>query len=559
MSLPLVAERSEKAARRSRLKRRRDEVVERLAAYGLARGPHRVVSAMAGDGESRGSSRLRAALEGLGPVFSCFGLYIAARVDLLRARDCLELAALPDRMPPATPATVRDLFKREIGCAPEEAFPAFEEEPFESRLLYQSHRARLPDGAPAVVKIISPEAEQRFLCDLELLHLLEGALGGVAPCGGAPFQSAVADFAAVLGQQMDFTREARALETLARDAEGFGALRVPSVQRGLCTTRVMVVEELTGYRLDDVEFSRAERQEGVRGIPKVFDRTSLARLLCSVWLRQALLGHVFPVEPRPVNVVVLSDKQVAFTGGFFASMPGESQSNIWNYLIAAAAENPDRACSCLLKEVRQKGSPGRDEDLRHRFRQVVPFRDSEWYRDDDINHLAEHLVVHWRAAAECGYVPQPHLASFYRGLFAIASTAQRLSPESDPLLEGLQDARLLAGLAQVREMMSLQQFGDQMDSYAAMMVGLPQKLDEMLTLASEGGARVRLHVQEAASRRHGKNSSAVFTALLFALAAAALLLPHVAGLLAGKEWANGVSAAVFIACGACVLRAAVRA
>jgi len=555
--LPTVAERSEKATRRSTLKRRRDEVVERLAAYGLARGPHRVTRAAAGDEESRGG-RLRAALEDLGPVFSCFGLYMATRVDLLRARDCLELAAVPDRAPPATPATVRDLFRREIGCAPEEAFPAFEEEPFESRLLYQSHRARMPDGAPVVVKIIRPEAERRFLCDVELLHLLEGALAGVAPCG-APFQSAVADFATALGQQMDFTHEAKALETLARDAEGFGALRAPSVQRGLCATRVMVVEELTGYRLDDVEFPHTEREEGGRGIPNVFDRTSLARLLCSVWLRQALLGHVFPVEPCPANVVALSDRQIAFTGGLFASLPGESQSNLWSYLIAAAAENPDRACSCMLREVRREGPPGSDEDLRHRFRQVVPFRDSEWYRDDDVNRLAEHLVVHWRAAAECGYVPQTHLPSFYRGLFAVTSTAQQLYAEGDPLLEGLQDARLVAGLAQVREMMSLHHLGDHLDRYAAMMVGLPQMLDDMLTLGSEGGARVKLHVPEAASHRRRNNSSSVTTALLLAFAAITLLLPHVTASLAAGAWADRINAVAFVLAGAVLLHAVSRA
>jgi ubiquinone biosynthesis protein len=483
---------------------------------------------------------------------------MATRVDLMSARDCIELAAVPDRAPPTPPATVRDLFRREIGCAPEEAFPSFEEEPFESRLLCQSHRARLPDGAPVVVKIIRPEAEQRFLCDVELLHLLEGTLADTA-FNGAPFKSATADFAAALGRQIDLTHEAKALETLARDAEEFGALRVPIVQHGLCATRVMVVEELTGYRLDGVEFAHTEREGGVCGIPNAFDRTNLARLLCSVWLRQALLGHVFPVEPCPANVVILSDRQVAFTGGVFANLPGESQSNIWNYLIAAASENPDRACSCLLREVRREGPPGGAEDLRHRFRQVVPFRDSEWYRDDDINHLAEHLVVHWRAAGECGYVPQPHLPSFYRGLFAITSSAQQLAPESDPLREGLQDARLLAGLAQVQEMMGFQQFGDQMDRYAAMMAGLPQRLDEMLTLASEGSTRLRLRVPEAASRRPRENSSAVSTALLLVLAATALLLPHVTPSLVANEWANRVNTVVFIAVGAMVLRAASRA
>ena len=71
----------------------------------------------------------------------------------------------------------------------------------------------------------------------------------------------MADFTAALCQQMDFTYEAKALDTLARDAEEFEMLRVPAVQRGLCTTRVMVVEELTGYRLDDVEFPQTEREE----------------------------------------------------------------------------------------------------------------------------------------------------------------------------------------------------------------------------------------------------------------------------------------------------------
>ena len=547
----MTAGRHKEAARPgAALKTRRAEVVARLAAYGLARGPHRVTRAAGGE-ESR-SRRLRTALESLGPVFSTFGLYLATRVDLLSASDCLELAAIPDRAMPATPLITRDVFIREIGCAPEEAFSAFEEQPFESRLLYQAHRARLPNGTSVVVKLIRPETEQQFLYDVDLLQLLEGALDGVAH-GGEPFRSATADFVVALGQQMDFTHEAKALEAMARDAESVEPLGAPEVQRGLCAQRVLTIEELTGIRLDAAEFFAAG-PGARRGLPHGFDRTSLARLLCSVWLRQALLGHVFPVEPHPANVVVLSDKRIAFTGGLFSSLPAESQTNLWNYLIAATAENPDIACSCLLREVRRAGPTGSDENLRHRFRQVVPFRDSEWYRDEDhINHLIEHLVVHWRAAGECGYVPLPHLPSFYRGLFAVTRSAQQLFPERDPLREGLQDARLLASLAQVREMMSMRQLGDHMDKYAALVMGMPQRFDEMLTLASEGGARLKLRVPETTSHQRQKNSSAVTSALLLLLAATALVLPHVTASLVAEEWANRVNALVFIFVGVMLL------
>ena len=550
----------EAAGQGAALKTRRAEVVARLAAYGLARGPHRVAGGpRPGGDEGTRCARLRAALEGLGPVFSSFGLYLSTRVDLLHARDCLELSAIADGAPPAPSTSVRELFRREFGCEREEAFPFFEEAPFESRLLCQSHRARLPDGSPVVVKLVRRESEQAFLCDVELLRLLEGALSGVAP-GGATLRDAVADFAAGLHRQLDFAHEAKALSALASDAKQFEMLRVPAVHHGLCTQRILTVEELSGERLDGGAFPGGEGDEGAwrRLEARGLERANLARLLCSVWLQQALLGRAFPVTPRPDNILILSARQLAFTGGDFDSLPADSQSNLWDYLRAAAADDPDTACACLLTEVRPGGPPGAAEDLRHRFRQVVPFRDSEWHTGDEVNRLADHLVVHWRSAAECGYAPGAHLPSFYRGLFAVERAARQLSPEGDPLLEGLQDARLLTSLGQMRELLSLNQLGDHLDRYAGLMMLMPQRLDEVLTLGGKGGTRLNLRVAEDASARGRRNSLATVTALLLVLAASALLLPRVTAALGAGEWEGRINAVVFIVLGAAVLRTATR-
>lgn len=543
------------------LKARRAEVVARLAAYGLARGPRRVVrAAPAADAGACFGRRLRLALEGLGPVFSSFGLYLATRVDLLDARDCLELAALRDHAAPLPAAAAHDLLRDGLGLAPSEAFAEFEGEAFESRLLYQTHRARLRDGTPVMVKLVRPDAERQFLRDVELLDLLEGAADG-AEFGGASFKGAAADFASALGSRLDLTHEAKALAALACDAEGCDGLAVQAAERGLCSAKVLTAGELSGSRLDGAEFSSGLQGEAARAGRdplNVSDRPALARLLCSVWLRQALLGHTFPAEPLPSNVLVTDGGQIAFTGGLFAGLHTEAQTNLWQYLIAAAAENPDHACSGLLGELRREGGTDAGEDLRHRFRQVVPFRDTGWYQDDDTSRLADYLVVHWRSAAECGYVPLPHLPAFYRGLFTIATVARQLSPETDPLLEGLQDARLQESLARVREMFSLRQLGDQSDRYASMMMGLPGRLDEMLTLASEGGMRLKVRAPDSPSGRSRQNSSTAVTALLLLLAGAVVLLPRVAAALVGEAWANRVGTLVFILLGALVLRAAGR-
>jgi predicted unusual protein kinase regulating ubiquinone biosynthesis (AarF/ABC1/UbiB family) len=533
-----MIQQKQKGTDRSALKQRREQVLEHLARFGFTRGPHRIVRERRWNAADSPGLKLRLALSDLGPIFSSFGRYLATRVDLLQATDCLELEAISHSATPMSIAAVRELIEHETGLAPEEVFLSFESQPFESRLLYQWHRASLHENArPVVVKLVRPEVAVQLSSDLELLESLAPLIEG--PKRSVLYKTAVADFVSALRQQVDLTHEAKALETLRRDVQDFELLQAPEV-----------LQELSGSSMLTIDHLPAEIA--------LFDRQAVARLFCSAWLRQALLGHVFPVEPCPANVAVISERQVAFTGGVFASLPAESQSNFWNYLIASAGDSPDQACSYFLKEMRREGISGNDEDLRHRFRQVVPFRDSGWYSHDDKNRLVEHLVVHWQAAIECGYLPSLQMTAFCRGLFAIARIAQQLSPETDPLLEGLQEARLLESAARVREMLSLQRLGDHVDRYAAMMMAMPQSLDQMLTIAPEGGTRLKLHVPETVSQRRQKNSVAVMAAMLLLLIAVAFALPRVTSVFVGGDWAGRINAIVFIACSALLLLAAGR-
>lgn len=530
-----MVQREQETSNRSTLKQRREQVLERLAAVGLGRGPRRIVrDARISEGDTSLGLKLRLVLGDLGPIFSSFGSYLATRVDLLPAADCLELECIANDSPRMPLTDVRSLFERETGYALEKIFLTFENQPFEARLLHQLHHACLQNGMLVVVKLVRPDAASRFLCDLELLELIEP----VIPVRGAVYKGAVADFVTALRQQIDLTHEANALEMLRRDAEEVEMLRVPEVVRDLCTPAMLITERIASMSREKVGS---------------LDQQGVARLLCSTWLRQALTGHIFPVEPCPANVAIISDRQIVFTGGAFSSLPGEAQSNLWKYLIASASDNPDQACSFLQRELGADGRRGGDEDLRHRFRQVVPFRDSGWYSDGSINYLIEHLVVHWQAAIECGYVPQSHLPPFYRGLFAITRMAQRLARGTDPLLEGLQEARLLESVARMREMFSFQRLGDHFDKYTGLLMGMPQGIDQALTLGSEGSARVKVHVSETASHQRQKNSTAAVTAMLLLLAAVAFALPRVTSLFVGNDWAGRINAVAFVACAALLL------
>jgi predicted unusual protein kinase regulating ubiquinone biosynthesis (AarF/ABC1/UbiB family) len=511
--------------------------------------------------EEAHSYRLRKALESLGPVFSAFGIYLSSRVDLLPVNACLDLALI-DRQGEATPIfVVRELIAREFGCPLEKIYRAFEEVPFESRLMFQSHHALLKDDQAVTVKVVHSEWQEQFECDIELLPLLKSAFTG-EDWGNLSVENAIKDFSHTVQQQIDLIQEVKAFEDLAHDAKEFDLVRIPIAYKELCSSKLSTIEQLTGLSLEEIfaVFDRSGSGEhattGMASGGVRLDQNDLARVLCQVWLRQALLGSWFPVGLQPEKIVVLPNKQIAFTSGEFARLPSDAKKNLWNYLIAASTEDPDKACSCLLREMIKEGKPFNEDELRHRFRGIVPFRDGGWSHSGDSRSLAEHLFVHWKLMSERGLRPQHHLLSFYRGLFQTAANARRLAPHSDPLLAGLQGVRTIEMLGQFRDMMALSQLGDNLDKYTAMMMGLPQKLDDVLTLVAESSARVKLQGTGAARHRRQKNSSALIIALLLVLGGIGLSSSHLAASGVAGAWLDRISAIVFVLLGALLLWAA---
>jgi ubiquinone biosynthesis protein len=230
---------------REALKRRQLQIEQCLAEYGLAqpRQPLRGESAADDEGRCR---RLSAALVSLGPVFSSFGIYLSSRADLLPAKNCLELAAIPDRAEASPINTIWDLIGREVGCAPTEVYAAFDEEPFESRLIFQSHRAQLHSGEAVTVRAVHPEFEEHLACDLELLSLLNRVLPDILS------ERAVEDFKQTLEQQINFGRETEMMVELAKDTIRFDAIKVPIVHLDFCTPTILTCENLSGSNLGDL-------------------------------------------------------------------------------------------------------------------------------------------------------------------------------------------------------------------------------------------------------------------------------------------------------------------
>jgi predicted unusual protein kinase regulating ubiquinone biosynthesis (AarF/ABC1/UbiB family) len=489
--------------------------------------------------DSARPSHLRLFLEASGPVFAAFGRYLSSRLDIVPESLCQELAKIPDSGPPSDPDEVRSLFAQEVGCPPARAFASFNAEPFESRLFWQGHHASL-GGREVTVKIIHPEIGEEA-SDGDLLSLLDKSLtaSGMTSSG---FKNALADFQSLLQAAQTFEAELEAARLLAQDAQRFAGLGDQRVYTQLSRPHIAVVERWRNF-------------ESLGG-----PAPDVAQSFCAIWLQQCLRGSAFPIEPLPENAGFAADGRIVFANGPFATLSEALKANLWNYLAAVAAENADDSVRYLAAALGVHLTDRSYERLQRNIRQMVPFRDG--FRTTPVEgwplngqRFAEKLLIHWRIASQnCPMGAE--LIAFYRGLFAVAQTAQKLAPDRDSLAEALRDLRLMTAFDEVRDVLQPSRLTALLESYAEAFLGMPQQMDRFLTAASTGMTRVPPGEPEGKKTENAENRFVRTFCLLLVLGAAGMLVGKAAA--AYTNDASAIPVVIFFAFGLYVLRASAK-
>jgi hypothetical protein len=450
-------------------------------------------------------------MEELGPAFSAFGRYLSGRIDLLPCGLCEDLSAIPDHAAPETAECVRDIFIREIGAPPERAFQWFDPQPRESRLYWQSHDARLA-GADVNVRFIRP-AIPEWIENADNLEVLQEALvaGGLAP---DRFRQAAAEFVRELRARQSFESELSAFASLARDAHSFDDMAASKIYQHLSTRYVLVHDSV--HAITSFNNLRSPDQ---------------ARKLCLAWLRQALGGEVYPVEPHLGNVAFTADGRITFTDGPFAAIPTKRKTHLSEYLAAIAADDSKLAFTHFTKAISDSRDVEENPELRRRFLQMVSFRDG--FRNDNCGlgsqpefpPFTEQVLIHWRLARAYGELDES-VNAFYRGLLHIVRTAAVLAPGRDSLLEALYDLRIRAVFGNAKELLRPAEVAGLMEQYATALLAMPANMDHLLTQIASGELPP-IGSRESSQRRVPGNRLQAPISFVLALGAAGLLLQRV--------------------------------
>ena len=285
--------------------------------------------------------RLRLAFEERGPTFIKFGQLLSNRVDLIPPEVIRELTKLQDHAPAFPSDTARRIIGEELGRSPQELFLEFAAQPIAAASIAQVHQAVLPSGEKVVVKVQRPDIHKEVSADLNILEALAAGLERYVQESRAFYPAdLVKFFRKSITRELDFVSEARNAERFRRNFSDFTDICIPKVHWALTTSRVLVMEDLEGVRVDDVQ---RLKEMGIDG-------REVALKGAKAFLKQVFVDRFFHADPHPGNFSVLTDGRLALVDfGMVGRLDSELLEEIANVLLAVADWDAGRAARHLLR------------------------------------------------------------------------------------------------------------------------------------------------------------------------------------------------------------------
>jgi ubiquinone biosynthesis protein len=325
------------------------DLLDRLGLGEAFNRAQRLVGLTAPDSRPTRPRRLRQAMEEMGPVYVKLGQYLSTRQDILPVEYLEELAVLQDSVPPMLSSDVRRIIAQELD---ESAISYISPEPLAAASIGQVHAARLADGREVVVKIRRPGLDKQIKTDLEILTELAGQVERHLPFLEFihPVE-VVSEFKRSLLSELNYRLEALNIDRFYHYYLRSPDVRIPALHKSLCTDEVIVMEKISGRKIDDLE---GLRQDGV-------DPAEVARLTSRVAIDQIVNFGFFHADPHPGNLIVTAGPTLGFMDfGLVGTVDRRLRDSLLGLALGVVKRNEARVVRHILRLTRPVDRPSRE-------------------------------------------------------------------------------------------------------------------------------------------------------------------------------------------------------
>jgi ubiquinone biosynthesis protein len=359
-------------------------------------------------------------LEKMGPVFVKIGQLLSTRPDILPPAYTEALARLQDHVEPIPYEDVEKVVREELGMRLSRAFASFEREPVSAASLGQVHRAVMRDGRQVAVKVQRPGIREKMTDDLDSLHEIAEFFDKHTEMGKRhEFVKVLEEMRKTLIRELDYRAEAQNLRTLGANLAEFDRIVVPRPIEDYCTTRVLTMDYVSGYKL--TALSPLIKTE--------LDGSVLAEQLFQAYLKQILVDGFFHADPHPGNILLTQESNIALIDlGMVGHLSPRLQEGLLQVLLATSEGRGEDAADYVMDMSEKK--EGHDE---HAFKRQVMDLVSQ-NRTSNLQQIAVGRVVlaMSKLAADCGIRVPQETTTLAKTLLNLDEVGRTLDPTFNP-------------------------------------------------------------------------------------------------------------------------------
>ena len=445
--------------------------------------------------------RYRSLAGEMGGVLIKVGQFLSTRVDILPPEITRELAGLQDEVPPERFDAVTRQIEEDFGRPLAEIFTWIGPETIGAASLAQVHRARLPNGQNAVVKVLRPGIDVLVETDLAAVRLATRLLKFSKTIRRrVDLDRLGAEVTDTTRAELDLQAEGHNAETFAANFDGDDRVYLPKVFWEWSARRTLALEDVGWIKIADLA---ALERAGIR-------RSEVARDLYRIYLRQIFEHYFVHADPHPGNLFVrpltVGDEapfapgdtagpppagearpfQIAFVDfGMVAVIPERLRNALREYAIGLGTRDAARlvhsyvAAGVLLPGADLRRLEEVHEELFARFWGVSigSLRDTAFSE-------AQYFFREYRDLLyELPFQVQVDLLFASRAVGLLAGLATSLDPEFDPWAETLPFAEKLAA-EELRQ--GWRGFLREGLAQLQILLSLPRRLDSVLSRAERG-------------------------------------------------------------------------
>lgn len=359
--------------------------------------------------------KLRQILEDLGPTYIKLGQIMSSRSDILPQKYCDELMHLRSDVPAMAFSQVEQVMNESFGYSWKKIFRSIEPDPLGSASIAQVHRAVLRSGEKVVVKVQRQGIYETLSRDIGLLRRAVKFLPPMAVKDLVDLDLVLAELWKVSQEEMNFLMEASNMEEFAEKNSDIVFVEVPHLYREYTTTKVLVMEYVEGFAIDDKEDLLANS----------YDLGEIGTKFADNFIKQVIEDGFFHADPHPGNVMIRDGKIVWIDMGMMGRLTNRDREFISNAVEGVALNDIGKIQDSVLAIGEFRGKPDQSQ-LYSDLQALMSQYGTVDFGSIDISVLIKDLME----TMKNNQIVMPHgLTLLARGLTHVEGILSNISPD----------------------------------------------------------------------------------------------------------------------------------